>query len=203
MVLVPLLLAAAAAGYMVSRQLARDTPHAAAAPPQLQSGTALPRPRALPEFQLTDHGGAPFGNARLAGQPSLLFFGFTHCPDICPTTLVMLTQLVRDEALSGLQPVFITVDPERDDARALAQYVNAFGNRIIGLRGEEAELAPLLQGLGVAHGRIPLPGGGYTVDHSAGLYFLDERGQWTALFTPPFDLAKLRADLNTLVAGGS
>lgn len=193
--LIPLLLAAAAAGYMVSRQLARDTP--------LVSGTALPQPRLLPEFELTDHTGAAFGNARLAGQPSLLFFGFTHCPDVCPTTLALMTQLVRDANLADLQPIFITVDPERDDTRAMALYVNAFGNRIIGLRGEETQLAPLLQGLGVAHGKLPLPGGGYTVDHTAALFYLNERGHWTAAFTPPFDLANLRQDLSTLMASGS
>ena len=193
--LIPLLLAAAAAGYMVSRQLARDTP--------LVSGTALPQPRLLPEFELTDHTGAAFGNARLAGHPSLLFFGFTHCPDVCPTTLALMTQLVRDENLADLQPIFITVDPERDDTRAMALYVNAFGNRIIGLRGEEPQLAPLLQGLGVAHAKLPLPGGGYTVDHTAALFYLNERGHWTAAFTPPFDLAELRQDLSTLMASGS
>jgi len=193
--LIPLLLAAAAAGYMVSRQLARDTP--------LVSGTALPQPRLLPEFELTDHTGAAFGNARLAGHPSLLFFGFTHCPYVCPTTLALMTQLVRDENLADLQPIFITVDPERDDTRAMALYVNAFGNRIIGLRGEEPQLAPLLQGLGVAHAKLPLPGGGYTVDHTAALFYLNERGHWTAAFTPPFDLAELRQDLSTLMASGS
>ena len=180
---------------MVSRQLAHDTP-------QLAGGTVMPQPRAVPAFSLTDHTGAPFDNQRLAGQPSLVFFGFTHCPDICPTTLSLMTQLVREPALQRLQPVFITVDPERDDTRALGLYVNAFGGQITGLRGEDAELAPLLQGLGVAHARLPLPGGGYTVDHSSALYYLNDRGHWTALFTPPFDFPKLRDDLTTMLASG-
>jgi protein SCO1/2 len=195
LLLLPLILAAAAAGYMVSRQLA-------AGPPQLVSGTALPAPRILPAFNLTDQDGAAFDNARLAGQPSIMFFGFTHCPDVCPTTLALMAQLVREPALAGLQPVFVTVDPGRDDTHSLGQYVTAFGNTFIGLRGEETQLAPLLGGLGVAHAILPLPGGGYTVDHSAAIYYLNDRGQWTAAFTPPFQLAALRQDLIALSAGG-
>jgi protein SCO1/2 len=192
---VPLLLAAAAAGYMVSRQLSYQ-------PPQLTVGTAMPEARPVPAFQLHDHNGAAFGNAELAGRPSLLFFGFTHCPDVCPTTLALMAQLVRDPALSALRPVFVTVDPDRDDQQALAQYVAAFGGGITGLRGTEAELAPLLNGLLVAHAILPLPGGGYTVDHSASLYFLDTSGAWSAVFTPPFSLPALKQDLTTLLATG-
>jgi protein SCO1/2 len=193
--LVPLLLAAVAAGYMVSRQLSPQ-------PLQLGAGTALPEPRPLPAFELHDHNGAAFGNAQLAGRPSLVFFGFTHCPDVCPTTLALMAQLVRQPALSALRPVFVTVDPDRDDQRALAQYVAAFGGGITGLRGTEAELAPLLNGLGVAHAILPLPGGGYTVDHSATLYFLDTRGAWSAVFTPPFSLPAIKQDLTALLATG-
>jgi protein SCO1/2 len=132
-----------------------------------------------------------------------MFFGFTHCPDVCPITLALMAQLAREPPLAGLQPVFVTVDPGRDDMRSLKQYVNAFGNAFIGLRGEEAQLAPLLGALGVAHATLPLPGGGYTVDHSAAIYYLNDRGQWTAAFTPPFQLAELRQDLITLIDGGN
>jgi protein SCO1/2 len=193
--LVPLMLAAAAAGYMVSRLLARDVP-------ALATGTALPEPRALPAFLLTDQDGAPFDNARLAGRPSLVFVGFTNCPDVCPTTLALMAQLHRQPALSALRPVFITVDPERDDARALKQYVNAFGAGFTGLRGEPAAFEPLLAGLGAAYARLPLPGGSYAVDHSATLFYLDARGRLSAAFTPPFSLEPLRRDLETLLASG-
>ena len=77
-----------------------------------------------------------------------------------------------------------------------------FGGGITGLRGTEAELAPLLNGLLVAHAILPLPGGGYTVDHSASLYFLDTSGAWSAVFTPPFSLPALKQDLTTLLATG-
>lgn len=194
--LIPLLLAAATAGYLVSRQLRQDPPVA------LQSGTLMPAPRGIPEFSLQDQSGATFGNARLAGAPSLLFFGFTHCPDVCPTTLAVMAQLVREPGLEDLQPVFVTVDPERDDAVALGRYVAAFGERLTGLRGDPQQLAPLLKGLGVAHAKLSLPGGGYTVDHSAALYYLNANGKWSAAFTPPFNYPVLRQDIAALVASG-
>lgn len=162
----------------------------------------LEQPRALPAFSLTDQEGKAFGNAELAGRPALVFFGFTHCPDICPTTLAIMAQLRREPALASVRPVFVTVDPQRDDVASLKQYVGVFDGEMMGLRGEAAELDPLLRGLGVAHAIQQLPGGGYTVDHSAALYYLNARGQWSAIFTPPFDLPVLRTDLAALISNG-
>jgi protein SCO1 len=187
-----MMLAAAAAGYMVARQLNHGAP-------QLQSGTALPQPRALASFALSDHQGGPFGNAQLQGKPSLLFFGFTHCPDVCPTTLALMAQLARDPALSQLRMLFVTVDPKRDDQLTLQRYVNAFGGNLIGLRGEDAGLDPLLQSIGAARNIQPLAGGDYSVDHSATLFYLDAQGHLAAVFSPPFALDQLHADLLTLL----
>lgn len=189
-----IVVAAALAGYMVSRQLARKDV------PQLASGTALQVARPVAPFSLTDHLGQPFGNARLAGKPSLMFFGFTHCPDVCPTTLALLAQVHRDPALQPLQLLFVTVDPKRDDQAAMKQYVEAFSPDMIGLRGEEPELAPLLTNLGVAHIVEPRAGEDYSVDHSAALYYLNERGELSAVFTPPFSITGMRADLAALLA---
>jgi protein SCO1 len=188
-----LALAAALAGYMVSRQLARPQP-------QLASGTALPQPRVLQPFTLTDHAGRAFGNAALAGHASLLFFGFTHCPDVCPTTLALMAQLKRDPALARLQMLFVTVDPARDDTATMRAYVEAFGGNMIGLRGEDAALDALLANLGALRVIQPQAGGTYSVDHSATLHYLDARGAMVAVFTPPFDSARLAADLATLLA---
>jgi protein SCO1/2 len=195
LLLLPLVLVAAAAGYMVSRQLAREAP-------ALATGSTLPVPRPLPAFSLTDHAGQPFGRERLMGAPALMFFGFTHCPDVCPTTLALVAQLKRDPSMASLRPVFVTVDPGRDDTRAMGLYVNAFGGGMVGLRGETPELEPLLQAMSVAHAITPLPGGQYTVDHSAALYYINTRGEWSAAFTPPFTLDGLRQDLNALMASG-
>lgn len=188
-----MLLAAAVAGYMVSRQLAHGAP-------QLISGTAMPAPRAVTRFALTDHLGANFGNARLAGKPSLLFFGFTHCPDVCPTTLALMSQLQRDARLADLQMLFITVDPQRDDQQTLQRYVAAFGGNLVGLRGDDAALDPLLANLGAARRVEARPGGDYSVDHSATLFYINAQGALSAVFTPPFDFTRLQDDLVTLLA---
>jgi len=187
-------LAAALAGYMVSRQLAHP------APLPLVSGTALPQPRALIPFALTDQQGHPFGNAQLTGHNNLLFFGFTHCPDICPTTLALMAQLHHMPALASLQMIFVTVDPARDDAAAMRAYVDAFGGNMAGLRGDDAAIDPLLKNLGAVRAIQKLPGGDYSVDHSATLYFIDAQGALAAVFTPPFDYSRLAADLTTLLA---
>lgn len=192
--LLPIGLAAALAGYIVSQRLAHP------APPALTTGTALPAPRVVAAFELTDQSGQPFGNAGLTGQPSLVFFGFTHCPDVCPTTLALLAQLHREASLSAVRIVFVTVDPKRDDPAAMKQYVDAFGAGITGLTGSEDALAPLLSNLGVVHSIQPLAGDDYTVDHSATIYYLNARGEFSAVFTPPFDYAGMRADLTTLIA---
>lgn len=191
-----MVIAAAVAGYMVSRLLARSTT------PALQSGTALPAPRPLPAFTLADHLGSPFGNAQLSGRPALVFFGFTHCPDVCPMTLALLSQLQRDEAFKDLRMLFITVDPARDDQAVLQRYVAAFGGRFTGLRGDDAELDPLLLGLGAARFVQPRVGADYNVDHSAVLYYINSRGALSAVFTPPHQLAGLRNDLATLMESG-
>lgn len=186
-----MILAAAAAGYMVARQLQEDSP-------ALVAGTRMPQPRPVAEFSLHDHTGAAFGTRELHGQPSLVFFGFTHCPDVCPTTLALMAQLAREPKLAGLHLVFITVDPHRDDAATLASYVQAFGPSITGVRGDDAQLEPLLQSLGAARSVQQLAGGEYSVDHSATLFFVDAQGRLAAVFTPPFSFPALRDDLITL-----
>jgi protein SCO1/2 len=177
---------------MVSRQLREGAP-------TLQAGTALPAPRPIAAFLLTDHTGASFSNAQLRGTPSLLFFGFTHCPDVCPTTLALMAQLNRDNDLKTLHMLFITVDPGRDDQQTLQRYVQAFGGGLTGLRGPDAVLDPLLLNVGAARLIQPMVGSDYTVDHSATLFYINAEGQLSAVFTPPFDLPRLRADLLALM----
>jgi len=166
----------------------------------LQSGTWLPRPRALAEFQLQDTSGHAFDLNRLRGHPTLLFFGFTNCPDVCPTTLATLAQLQRQAPLPAAETVFVSIDPERDSAGALRSYLDAFSERFIGLRGDRAALAPLLNSLNAIAVRDDLPGGGYTMDHSATLYLLDTGGRLVAVFSPPFSSTALAADLRRVDA---
>lgn len=181
-------LAAAVAGVLLARMLTQQ-------PVQLEGGTWLPQSRALSAFVLQDTGGARFDNASLNGRPHLLFFGFTYCPDVCPTTLATLAAVHAEPRLRELGILFVTVDPARDSAATLRQYLDAFSRDFIGLRGEPAALAPLLQSLGGIATRQPLPDGNYTMDHTAAIYLLDRQGHYAAVFTPPFTPARLRQDL--------
>lgn len=180
--------AAAFGGAMLARHVGRG-------PVALQNGTLLPKGRAIAAFSLTDHEGQPFGNERLLGHPSLLFFGFTHCPDVCPTTLALLAQLARLKPIADLQLLFVTVDPGRDDTLTLKRYVDAFSTQLTGLRGADAELDNLMQSVGAARFLQPTPDGNYQVDHSATLYLIDANGRLVAIFTPPFSVTQLDSDL--------
>jgi protein SCO1/2 len=187
--------AAVIAGALLARMLA--TP-----PLQLASGTWLPQARTLADFQLADLDGRAFGRAQLDGHPSLVFFGFTSCPDVCPTTLAMLAEVQKSAPLPHAQVVFVTIDPERDSAANLRVYLNAFSHDFIGLRGDAQAEQPLLHSLQALAARQPLPDGSYTMDHSAMLYVLDTHGRWAAVFSPPFNAAKLSADLRQIAGSG-
>jgi protein SCO1/2 len=166
----------------------------------LQAGTWLPEPRALPQFHLRDLSGRDFSLEQLRGHPTLLFFGFTSCPDVCPTTLALLSELQRSAPLPGTQVLFVSIDPERDSASQMRVYLDAFSPQFLGARGDTLALAPLERALGVLAVRQNLPGGGYTMDHSATLYLLDRRARWVAVFSPPFSIATLRDDLHRIGA---
>ena len=178
----------AALGFWLAREVDRSQP-------QLASGTWLPQPRDLGEFSLTDQNGLPFTQDRLRGAPALVYFGFTHCPDVCPVTLLQLAQVRRADIIGGLRVLFISVDPARDTPPLLAQYVHAFDPDFIGLTGNEAMLDRLAHRLGIAFLRVDLPGGDYTMDHSATVFLLDARGRNVAVFTPPYDVPRLESDL--------
>ena len=184
---------AALAGFWLAREL--DS-----AAPDLASGTWLPRPKPIADFQLTDHLGRPFTAAELQGRPSLVFFGFTHCPDVCPTTLVKVAQVKKVGALPGVQVLFVSVDPERDTPAALALYVHAFDPDFIGLTGEANAIKRIATEFGVAVNRVDLPGGDYTMDHSAVVFLLDRRGRMVGVFTPPFDIQRMAQDLRRAAA---
>src|SRR5579864_4299809 len=183
-------LCAGLAGFWFARQLDRGGP-------QLASGTWLPQSKAVSDFQLTDASGRGFTRRDLLGAPTLVFFGFTHCPDVCPTTLLKLAQVKRSTALPGLRVLFVSVDPARDTAPVLGLYVHAFDPSFIGLTGDDKAIAALAANFGVAFNRIDLPGGDYTMDHSAVVFVLDAGARIAAIFTPPFEAPALGADLRS------
>ncbi|HEV7431446.1 MAG TPA: SCO family protein [Steroidobacteraceae bacterium] len=181
----------ALAGGIAARMLSQKTV-------ALQSGTWLPQPRPLASFQLTDHNGRPFDNAALNGHPSLLFFGYSNCPDLCPATLAIMRDVQRRAPIPGLQFLFITVDPERDTPAALKQYLHHFSSEFVGLSAGRASLAPLMRTLAADAESQGTHGGGNQLTHSATLYLLDTHGRLAAVYSPPLNAATLSADLHTI-----
>jgi protein SCO1/2 len=131
------------------------------------------------DFTLTDHRGEPRSLRDYRGKVVALFFGYTHCPDFCPTTLLeysLVTKELGDQA-DKLQVVFVTVDPERDTQAVLASYVPHFNPGFVGLTGSQTDLDKVMSAYKIIAQKVPLEGGGYSVDHSAGSYLLDAQGQ--------------------------
>ena len=166
--------------------------------PQLTSGTWLPQPRPVPDVSLVDESGKPFTIQNLKGHPTLLFFGFTHCPDVCPTTLAQLAQVVKAANVPDLKVLLVSVDPERDTPELLERYVHAFSPDFGGVTGKPEEIQRFAKEFGVAIAKVDLGGGEYTIDHSAVVSLLDRKGQRVALFTPPYEVAPVAADLHNV-----
>lgn len=130
-------------------------------------------------LELTDHNGQPRTLADFKGKVVTLFFGFTHCPDVCPTTMVEMANVMKELGpdAAKLQVLFITVDPERDTAEVLKRYVPAFHPSFLGLRGSAEETAKVAKEFKIHYQKQKLASGGYTVDHSAGTYIFDGEGR--------------------------
>ena len=143
------------------------------------SGTASRVPIGGP-FQLTDQDGKPFSSDSLKGKPFALFFGFTHCPEVCPTTLYDLTQDL--EALGKdadrMNVVFVTVDPEQDTPELMKTYLSSFDPRIIGLTGTPDEIAAAAKAYRVYYKKVPTESG-YTMDHTATIFLMDGQGDFS------------------------
>ena len=148
-------------------------------------------------FRLTDHNGRPITDQDLKGQPFLVFFGFTHCPDVCPTTLFEVSEILR--ALGGggerVRALFVTVDPERDTPEKLKDYLSSFDPRLIGVTGDEAAIKAMEKTYRVYAKKVPLDAGGYTMDHTAIVYLMDKDGRFVAPFNMKRRPAEAAADL--------
>jgi protein SCO1 len=182
---------AAGAGVWVAKRTSDQAP-------QLTSGTWLPQPRPLSEFSLVDQSGQPFTLQSLKGHPTLVFFGFTHCPDVCPTTLAKLAQVTKTANIPDLKVLLVSVDPQRDTPEQLERYVHAFNPAFGAVTGKPADIESLSREFGVAVVKVELPGGDYTVDHSAVIFLLNSNGERVALFTPPYEVKNLAADLHNV-----
>ncbi|MCJ7814420.1 MAG: SCO family protein [Xanthomonadales bacterium] len=163
----------------------------------------LPEPRVIADFDLVDSEGQPFSLQNLRGRWTLMFFGFTNCPDVCPSALYDLNLVTEQlEELSGeespaTQVVFVSVDPERDTLEKLSEYLGYFNPEFIGVTGSQAQLAPLTMQLGIAYEIEEHEPGAekYIVYHSVSFLLTDPEGRLYGVFPAPHDAEKMTSDL--------
>ncbi len=154
------------------------------------------------DFRLTDPQGQQRSLAAFKGDAVMLYFGYTHCPDMCPTTLAQMTQVRARQGADAnrVQGLFVTVDPERDSGDVLASYVKAFDPTFLGLRADPATTAAMVKDFKVyvSHGKADAQGN-YTVDHMGGIYVFDTRGRLRLLMTRGTGLDVMASDVATLL----
>ena len=145
-----------------------------------QAGQSLPgAARIGGPFELTKTDGTPFSSDALAGKPYAIFFGFTHCPDICPTTLLEMSNhlMTLGDKAKNLNVVFVTIDPERDTPELLKRYLSAFDERIIGLTGSGKDVSKVAKSYRVFYEKVPSKDGDdYTMNHTASVYLMGKNG---------------------------
>jgi protein SCO1/2 len=164
----------------------------------------LPKPDPVATFNLVNHDNTAFGNSALKGKWSFLFFGFTHCPDLCPTTLGVFNQVHRllsqgPQGVSNVQFVFVSVDPERDTPQLLKEYVTQFNPQFIGVTGNSADLAQLSDSIGVVYAKVPgSTPEQYFMDHSSAVLLIDPRGRLRGVFAAPHVAQKIVAGFTAI-----
>lgn len=170
-------------------------------PPEIR-GLLWPQPKTVGAFSLIDHDNNPYGPADLRGKWSLLFFGFTHCPDICPVTLA-----VMDNAYSRLDPArdvqfaFVTVDPDRDTPERMQQYLTAFNPEFVGLGGSTEQIAGLTKQIGLPYFLDKTESReDYLVDHGASLFMMDPQGRLVGIFSAPHEARDVAGRFNRIRA---
>ena len=163
------------------------------------SATVYPAARPLPDFELVDDRGQALRPGDLRGHWSWLFFGFTHCPDVCPASLTVLADAVRRFDAPDTPHVYlISVDPERDTPATLAGYVDYFHPDFTGVTGTPEAIEAVTRQMYVAHAKVPQGDDGYTIDHTSAIYFVNPRGDIVAVSTTPHTPQALAADMRTL-----
>jgi len=174
------------------------------APPKeihIQSGTWLQQAIPVNNFELIDHNNQAFTQDDLKHKWSILFFGYTNCPDICPDSLHMLKTMVaqlKPEQRKEVQIVFISIDPERDTPKILKEYVTFFNKDFIGATNDIAKVNPLTKQLGILH-YIKKIANSYDVAHAANMILINPDGGYNAVFSPPYDAKAMALDMTTIM----
>jgi protein SCO1/2 len=198
--LVLLIIVAFAGGLLVARMIVPPR----AELPATERATVLPAARALPALDLVDQDGRPLPPEFFAGHWTLVFFGFTQCPDVCPTTLATLAQVRRQLAdlPAAEQPrtLLVSVDPERDPPQRLAAYVRFFDPSFLAATGTAEATAAAAAAFGVPYAKVPTPEGGYTMDHGSGLFVVGPGGGIVAYLSAPHEADVIARDYRKVVA---
>jgi protein SCO1/2 len=198
--IVVLVIVAFAAGLLLARVLAP----AKVAPPPTERATVFSSPRAVPPLDLVDQDGNALGPEFFKGHWTLVFFGFTQCPDVCPTTLATLAQTVRQLAdlPAAQQPrvLLVSVDPERDTPDILAPYVRFFDPSFLGARGSLEATAAAAAAFNLPYAKVTLPEGGYTLDHGSGIFIVGPSGGTVAYLSSPHEAGTIARDYRKIVA---
>ncbi len=169
-------------------------------------GILLDTPKPLVTFALEDMNGRPFTDQSFLNHWSLVFFGFSSCPDICPLTMSVLNQaidMIKEKGLPIPQVVFVSVDPERDTPEKLKQYVEHFNPNFIGVTGNERQLAEFSRQVGVVFEKVYIDENEYLVDHSGSIALINGNGAIHAIFTPPIDAQNIANDYANIVSVAS
>jgi protein SCO1/2 len=178
--------------------------HAPQPIPESLRNTLLPEPRPLDNFSLTDMNGRPFNAARLEGGWSFLFFGYTHCPDICPTTLTTLKatarQLQQDgDGVQDTRFIFVSVDPKRDSLAHLKEYISYFHPDFLAVTGKKEQIDTLARQAGAIYMFDgDTDSDEYIVNHSATILLIDPQGRWVGRFNPPHSATRIADNFHTL-----
>jgi len=180
------------------------TSHVLSPPPLPQTATVLPAATELAEFSLLDQEGTRFTRRSFDGRWNLVFFGFTHCPDICPLTLQVLAKARQQMIDEGQQElpriVLVSVDPERDTPELIGRYIAYFGDDTIGVTGELSELRKLTDGLGIFFEKSGVDGDSYSVNHSSVVIVVDPDGRFHSLFGAPHKAENFARDLAIIMS---
>lgn len=171
--------------------------------PQHFSGTVLPAKPAT-DFRLTDQNGHPFDLADQKGRAVILFFGYTHCPDVCPATMAQLSRVYHSLTAAQRERVrvaFVTVDPQRDDPATLKRYIGLFDPSFVGLTGTPAQLAPVYAAYHVWHQKLAgSKASGYLISHGSSVYLIDPSGDLRVLHDWQDPASAIAADVKELLA---
>lgn len=174
-------------------------------PKQMTVATLFNQPRTISDFKLIDGDEKPFTRENFKGHYSLLFFGFTNCPDLCPTTLSTLNQayqqLQKDKVENMPQVVFISVDPEQDTPARIKWYLSSFNKAFVGATGSQEQIDKLTQEMSVLYTKIIQKDDPehYSIDHSGTIIIINPQGQFAGIFSMPHDAKKIASDVEILV----